>query len=132
MKVPLVIAGVVIVTLVSLLIARSLAPGDTYPPDRYEVLSEGFYDEGLELIARLPEEVSFHCPGANYEIHGREIRFSLLRVRTGREVRADVPVSPRPDGSVALFFPFDGLDPAQGVALVDTGGKSYGTWRSSE
>jgi len=101
-----------------------------YTPDEFKVISEGLTDEGIKLVIKVPPESIFYCPGATCEKSNGVIQFSIVRSHIDSKPIVDVPAQRRTDGSLALLFPLDFRDLANGksVELVDSSGHSYGSW----
>ena len=134
----------IVITVVSVLIIGAVAwrfvikdafvSSDEYAPDQFEVLSEGFTDDGIELVIKVQGESLYYSPGATFKKSNGTINFSVVRAHVDTKPIVDVIAERRADGSLVLLFPLDNKDLSGGrkVELKDSSGHLLGAWNIAE
>jgi len=128
---------VIVFAVVSALIigftVSQFASKNEYSPNEFKVIAEGLTDDGIKLIITVPPESLYYCPGATYKKSNGMINFSVVRAHIDTEPIVDVLAERRSDGSLALLFPLDHKELANGrsIEFKDSSGHSQGAWSIS-
>lgn len=112
----------------------NLFSDDTYPPERFEVISEGITAKGdIKLTVRVDTDSLYYCPGALVERDGGNFVFTLVRAGIEEHPYVDIEAQSNKDGTISLSFPgkFSSLSLEDNIQLTDANGKSLGSWSKS-